>query len=175
METVTVRPVALLLALIAVVVLGRYLQRGSGRRFGGAVLVLLMIAAALWTFMRPRQADLLSTRTTDFTTDQTEWVTTVVTETVPESSQGVAERIAGQTQRLTAPERGTPLLGQGWEFRWPGPWAELPVAALAAMILLAYLFLGPGTRGQRTWPRRVFAVAAFVAICVMLVVLRPGF
>jgi hypothetical protein len=51
----------------------------------------------------------------------------------------------------------------------------LPVAALGAMIFLAYLFLAPGRPGLPTWTRRIFSVVAFVGICILLIVLRPGF
>jgi len=55
------------------------------------------------------------------------------------------------------------------------PWAILSAVALAAMIYLAYLFLDSGTRGHFTWPLRIFAVLAFVGICLALTLARRGF
>jgi hypothetical protein len=54
------------------------------------------------------------------------------------------------------------------------PWTIVSGIALAAMIYLAYLFLDAGTRGQFTWPLRVFSVVAFVGICVLLVLYGRG-
>lgn len=59
--------------------------------------------------------------------------------------------------------------------RLPLPWTIVSAIALAAMVYLAYLFLDAGTRGQFTWPLRVFSVVAFVGICVLLVLYGRGF
>lgn len=54
-------------------------------------------------------------------------------------------------------------------------WTLVSAITLAAMIYLAYLFLDAGTRGQFTWPLRVFSVVAFVGICIFLVLYGRGF
>lgn len=54
-------------------------------------------------------------------------------------------------------------------------WTIVSAIALAAMIYLAYLFLDAGTRGQFTWPLRIFSVVAFVGICIFLVLYGRGF
>ena len=54
-------------------------------------------------------------------------------------------------------------------------WTLVSAIALAAMVYLAYLFLDAGTRGQFTWPLRIFSVVAFVGICIFLVLYGRGF
>ncbi|MBN1488757.1 MAG: hypothetical protein JXA69_02475 [Phycisphaerae bacterium] len=44
----------------------------------------------------------------------------------------------------------------------------LTVAALFAMVALAYLFLDAGTKGYYTWPLRVGAALAFAVLCVIV-------
>ncbi|MCH7813261.1 MAG: hypothetical protein IID40_04490 [Planctomycetes bacterium] len=56
----------------------------------------------------------------------------------------------------------------------PGIRTVLAAVVLAVMIFLAYLFLDSGTRGQFTWPLRIFSALAFVGICVALALFGHG-
>ncbi len=67
-----------------------------------------------------------------------------------------------------APPKPRRVTGPSWG------WMAVSVAALGVMIFLAYLFLDADTRGQFTWTLRIFSVAAFAAVCVSIVLLRPA-
>ena len=164
-----------LLFLFVVVLLGVLLKRLRGRTVVGAVLALLVIAAAWSLVARSAQPHRWTTRLVNFTNAQTRQVTETVVETVTDSVDGLAEHVTVSAHEITAPARRAPWLGQCWSLPRSGLWMAICAATLAAMIFLAYLFLDSGTRGQFTWPLRIFAVVAFVGLCVMLVVLRPGF
>ncbi|MCP4247722.1 MAG: hypothetical protein GY778_11795 [bacterium] len=89
---------------------------------------------------------------------------------VVESQVGMPPRPLAETapwppiQAKTMPHDRTRL-----QVERPGIRAVLAAVVLAAMIFLAYLFLDSGTRGQFTWPLRIFSALAFVGICVALV------
>jgi hypothetical protein len=110
---------------------------------------------------------------------------------VDRESSDCGDARAGQRsppQPPSARRPGFPAFGQ-WQQKWlgrhwqpelsrrhiPPLWTVISGVVLAVMIYLAYLFLDAGTRGQFTWPLRLFAVLAFVGICVFLVLCGCGF
>ena len=165
----------LVLVLCLVVLAGVLLKRLRGRTLIGALVALLVIAAAGSLVARSARPHRWTTHVVEFTNTQTQRVTETVVEAVTDSVDGLTEQITKSAHQLTAPARRAPWLGQGWRLHRSGWGMIVSAAALGVMIFLAYLFLDSGTRGQFTWPLRIFAVAAFVGICILLVTLQPGF
>ena len=79
--------------------------------------------------------------------------------------------------RAPIPVNGSQTSGSRAPQSYRGTIAESVVFAVAALIVVAFLYIGflfldAGTRGQFTWTLRVVSIVAFGVICAVVALLR---